>query len=165
MAVLSTNAFPFHTRPRATEEQARETVLGGRYWTADALGLWVDADGARIGIAVIDDLADITHGGNPMFDVRLAEARRGRRLGVPMLRALIDLVFTRWPEITRFEGHTREDNLAMRATFRGARWVKEAYHREGWPVDGALPKSTVGYAALRRDWQSGTITPIVSDNM
>ena len=165
VAFLAANAFPFHSRPRTTEGQAREVVLGGRYWSADALGLWVDADGERIGIAVIDDLGDVATVGNPLFDLRFAETHRGRGLGVPVLRGLTDLVFSRWPGITRFEGHTREDNLAMRATFRGAGWVKEAYHRAAWPVDGAAPKSSVAYSALRRDWEAGTTTPIVWDDL
>ena len=140
-------------------------MLGGRYWSAEALGLWVDADGERIGIAVIDDLDDVAHGGNPQFDLRLAETHRGRGLGVPVLRGLTDLAFSRWPEIARFEGHTREDNLAMRATFRGAGWVKEGYYRAAWPVDGAAPRSSVAYSALRRDWEAGTTTPIVWDDL
>jgi len=164
VAFLVANAFPFHRQPRWTEEQAREVVLGGRYWSADAVGLWVDADGERVGIAVIDDLTDVAQDGNPVFDVRLAEDHRGRDLGVPVLRGLTDLVFSRWPAITRFEGQTRDDNLAMRATFRRAGWVKEAYYRDGWPVHGAAPKSSVAYATLRRDWESGTITPVLWDD-
>ena len=100
-----------------------------------------------------------------MFDLRLAAAHRGRGLGESVLRALTDLVFTRWLDLTRFEGHTREDNLAMRATFRRAGWAKEAYHRDGWPVDGAEPMSSVAYAVLRRDWESGTTTPVVWDDL
>jgi len=83
--------------------------------------------------------------------------------GTPVLIGLTDLVFARWPNVTRFEGHTRDDNLAMRATFRGAAWFKEAFHRDAWPVDGATPKSSVAYAVLRRDWETGTTTPIVWD--
>jgi RimJ/RimL family protein N-acetyltransferase len=114
---------------------------------------------------VIDDLGDIPSGGNPVFDLRFAEAHRGRRLGVPVLRGLTELVFARWPDVSRFEGHTREDNLAMRATFRRAGWVKEAYHRDGWTVDGAGRLASVGYAVLRRDWESGTTTPVVWDDL
>ena len=137
VAFLAGNVFPFHTRPRLTKEQAREVVLAGRYWSADAMGLWVDADGDRVGIAVIDDLDDVAHGGDPVFDLRLAEAHRGAASASRRCRGLTSLVFRRWPEIRRFEGQTREDNLAMRATFRGAGWVKEAYYRDGWPVEGA----------------------------
>jgi RimJ/RimL family protein N-acetyltransferase len=165
VAFLVANTFPFHGRPRTTEEQAREAVLAGRFWSDDSLGLWIDADGKRIGIAVIDDLADVAAGGNPVFDLRLAEAFRGRGLGVPVLQGLTDLVFARWPNVSRFEGHTREDNLAMRATFRGAGWVKEAFYRDGWPVDGGPPKASVAYAKLRRDWKSGTTTPVLWDDL
>jgi hypothetical protein len=91
-------------------------VLGGRFWSDDAVGFWVHAHGVRIGIAVIDDLDDVAIGGNPVSDLRLAQAHRGRGFGVPVLRALTDLVFTRWPTVRRFEGHTR-----ARTTWRGAR--------------------------------------------
>jgi RimJ/RimL family protein N-acetyltransferase len=162
---LAANSFPYHRVARTTREQAREVVVGGRLWSADSVGFWVEADGTHIGIAVIDDLTDVADGGNPVFDLRLAEAQRGRGLGVPVLRALTDLVFTRWPDVSRVEGHTREDNAAMRATFRRAGWVKEAFHRDAWPVDGATPKASVAYAVLRRDWISGTTTPVPWDDL
>ena len=123
-----------------TEDEARPVVLGGRFWSSGSVAYWVEVEGERIGVAVIDDLDDLAEGGNPMFDLRLAEVHRGQGLGVPVLRALTDLVFERWPDVTRFEGYTRDDNLAMRATFRGAGWVKEAFHREAWPVTGASRK-------------------------
>lgn len=148
-----------------TQQQARELVLAGRFWSNDCRGFWVDADNVRIGIAVVDDLTDIGEGGSPVFDLRLAQAHRGRGLGVPVLVALTDLVFSHWPNVTRFEGVTRGDNLAMRATFRGAGWVKEACHREAWPVESAAPMSSVGYAVLRRDWETGTTTPVVWDEL
>ena len=162
---LATNGFPFHRSPRLTPEQARDSVLGGRFWSDDCVSFWVDADDRRIGIAVIDDLTDLASGGSPMFDLRFAEADRGRGLGVPVLRSLTELVFVRWPELARFEGQTREDNLAMRATFRGAGWVKEAFYRDGWPIDGAGHVSSIGYAVLRRDWESGTTTPVIWDDL
>ena len=119
----------------------------------------------RIGIAVIDDLVDVASGGNPVFDLRLAEAHRGRRLSVPVLSGLTEVVFVRWPDITRIEGHTRDDNWAMRATFRGAGWVKEAFHRDAWPLDSGQRQASVAYAVLRRDWESGTTTPVVLDDL
>ena len=138
-------------------------MLDGRFWSDDSIGFWVEADGARVGVVVVDDVGDVADGGNPLFDLRLAEAHRGRGLGAPVLRGLTDLVFERWPDVQRFEGHTRDDNLAMRATFRRAGWVKEGFYRDGWPVDGAS-KASVAYAMLRRDWASGTTTPVVWDD-
>ncbi|HWL45799.1 MAG TPA: GNAT family protein [Ilumatobacter sp.] len=162
---LVANEFPFHTAQRLTEAEARERVLDGRYWSDESIGFWVGADGERVGIAVIEDVDDIDDGGNPVFDLRLAEAHRRRGLGAPVLRALTDFVFTRWPVVTRFEGHTREDNLAMRATFRRAGWVKEAFYRDAWPVEGEPPVASVAYGMLRRDWEAGTSTPVVWDDL
>ena len=162
---LDDNEFPFHRRPTMSAEQARGHVNGGRFWYDDSTGFWIDADETRVGIAVVDDIEDIASGGSPVFDLRLAGTARGHGLGVPVLRALTDLVFARWPELTRFEGHTREDNLAMRATFRRAGWVKEAFHREAWPVEGAAPRGSVTYAVLRRDWEAGTTTPVNWDEL
>ena len=162
---LATNGFPFHRSPRLTPEQARDSVLGGRFWSDDCVSFWVDADDRRIGIAVIDDLTDVASGGSPTFDLRFAEADRGRGLGGPVLHGLTEMVFVRWPDVARFEGHTREDNVAMRATFRSAGWLKEAFHRDAWPLDGAPPLASVAYAVLRRDWESGTMTPVTSDDL
>lgn len=165
VSFLTTNTFPFHGRPSATPAQARDSVLDGHFRSDDSLGFWIDVDGERVGIAVVDDLEDVDDGGNPVFDLRLAQGHRGRGLGVPILLALTDLVFGRWPGIARFEGHTRDDNLAMRATFRRAGWVKEAHYRDGWPVEGAAPRASVAYAVLRRDWESGTTTAVPWDEL
>lgn len=165
VAFLTGNEFPFHVQPRLTEEEARATIAGGRFWSDDSAGFWVIADDERIGIAVLDDLDDAADGGAPLFDLRLAEPFRSRGLGVPILRELTRLVFTLFPDLTRFEGQTREDNIAMRTTFVRAGFVKEAHYRESWPVEGQPPKASVAYAILRRDWESGTVTPLVWDDL
>ncbi len=85
---------------------------------------------------------------------------RGKGLGVEALRAVTRHVFEHFGEVTRFEGQTREDNLAMRRTFVRCGWVKEAHYRESWPVEGGAPLASVAYATLRRDWESGTTTPV-----
>lgn len=114
---------------------------------------------------MLDDLGDIEEGGNPVFDLRLAEEFRGRGLGVPILRELTALVFSRFPMINRFEGQTREDNIAMRKVMLRAGFVKEAHYRDGWPVEDAAPKASVAYAILRRDWQNGTTTTFVWEDL
>lgn len=165
VAFLTGNEFPYHVQPRLTEEDARATIAGGRFWSDDSAGFWIVADGERIGVAVLDDLEDAAEGGAPLFDLRLAEPFRGRGLGVPSVHELTGLVFTRFPDLTRFEGQTREDNIAMRTTFVRAGFVKEAHYRESWPVEGQRPKASVAYAILRRDWESGTTTPLVWDDL
>lgn len=99
-----------------------------------------------------DDLTDPT----PMLDLRLAEAHRGRGLCVAVLRAATEEAFRVKPDARRFEGQTRDDNLAMRATFLRADWVREAVYREGWEPGHA----SVGCSILRIDWESGTTTPV-----
>ena len=127
-------------------------MLSGRFWSDDCQGFWAHADGKSPHRHRREsmDLADVAHGGQfGLRSVRLPpEAHRGRGFGVPVLRALTELVFTRWRDVRRFEGHAREDNTAMRATFRRAGWVKEAFHRDAWSVDRAPPKSSVAYAVL-----------------
>ncbi|TCK64379.1 GNAT family protein [Curtobacterium sp. PhB136] len=100
----------------------------------------------------------------PLFDLRIAGSHRGHGLGVPALRALTDHVFRTLPEVTRFEGQTRDDNTAMRRVFGRAGWVKEAHYREGWPVAGGSPRASVGYGILRRGWETGTTTPAPWDD-
>jgi RimJ/RimL family protein N-acetyltransferase len=165
ISFLTSNSFPYHVRPSWTDDQARQAIDAGRFWSDDHLGFWVEADSRRIGLVVLDDLSDIDGGGNPLFDLRLAEASRGSGLGTQVLRELTAMVFDRFPTISRFEGQTREDNVAMRKVMVSAGFVKEAHYRDGWPVDGAPPKASVGYAILRRDWESGTTTTFVWDDL
>ena len=158
---LTTGPWPFHVRVQPTREQVGSTLDDGGYDGADHEALWVSADGERVGLAVLDDVADDT----AMFDLRLAVAARGRGLGVPVLRALTDHLFRAHPGVRRFEGQTREDNVAMRRVLLRAGFVKEAHYREGWPVTGGAPVASIGYAVLRRDWETGSTTPLVWDDL
>jgi hypothetical protein len=63
------------------------------------------------------------------------------------------------PGIRRIEGTTRQDNQAMRRTFRKCGYVKEAHYRQAWPAPDGTIRDAVGYAILRADWQAGSITP------
>lgn len=152
---MTRNSFPFHQNANPTDEQVDATIDAGGY--RRRAPLWIDErEHGRVGIAVLDDLG----GSTPTFDLRLGTRYRALGLGAPILRALTSLVFTDYPKATRFEGQTREDNRAMRSTFRRSGFVKEAHRREGWPVPGGEPLASVGYAILRRDWVSGTTTPV-----
>ncbi|WP_246958323.1 GNAT family N-acetyltransferase [Brachybacterium sp. Marseille-Q7125] len=112
---------------------------------------WLEhAERGRIGLLLLEDLEDPT----PLLDLRLPENLRGKGLGPLALRAAADHVFTHFPEVTRFEGQTREDNRAMRAVFERCGWTQEALYRESWPVEGREPVGSVAYAILRREWQA-----------
>lgn len=146
--------WPFHSGT-----QDRETVLRrvaeGVYDNEESRTYWVIVDGERAGLIRLQDLADDT----PLFDLRVAGARRGQGVGTAALVWLTGHLFTEFPEVMRIEGTTRQDNHAMRAAFRRSGYAKEAHYREAWPAaDGTLYDS-IGYAILRRDWLSGTVTP------
>lgn len=152
---LTSNHFPFHVLPVHTEASARKLVEEGRFWSPESIGFWIEDGPERIGLVVLDDLEEDT----PMFDLRLAEEFRGRGRGTDVLKALCALVFERFPEAVRFEGQTREDNLAMRRTFLRAGFLKEAHYRLGWPTAEGRRVASVAYAILRQDWASGEVTP------
>ena len=160
VAFLTGHEWPFHVRRRPTADTVTAAIDRGAFDDDDHDTFWLVEDGVRIGLAVLQDLTDDT----PLFDLRLAAGARGRGRGVAALRALTDHVFATRPQTDRFEGQTREDNLAMRRTFRRAGFLKEAHYREAWPVDGGPPVASIGYGVLRRDWLSGTSTPLVWDD-
>jgi RimJ/RimL family protein N-acetyltransferase len=161
-AFLTSNAFPFHGNAHPTAEDVDRRIAAGDLSAPDHEALWVEAEGhGRIGLAVLDDLEDP----GLMFDLRLAERSRGQGLGAPVLRALTAHVFLAYPHATRFEGQTRDDNVAMRRVLVAAGFVKEAHYREGWTVAGAAPRDSVGYGILRRDHEAGTTTPVAWDDL
>ena len=151
---LMSNRFPFHVRARHSEESARESVASGRFWSEESLGYWINDGASRIGLVVLEDLDEDT----PMFDLRLAEEFRGKGLGPKVLTALCAKVFEQFPDPVRFEGQTREDNIAMRKTFLRAGFLKEAHYRLGWPTAEGPRVASVAYAILRQDWESKDTT-------
>lgn len=161
IAFLTGEQWPFHVRQRPTRGQIESSLSDGAYDGTANRSLWVDADGLRVGLAVVQDLTEDT----AMFDLRLTASARGRGFGAPALQALTARVFSTAAAVRRFEGVTREDNVAMRRLFLRAGFVKEAHYREGWPVAGGQPLASIGYAVLRSDWESGRTTPLKWDDL
>jgi RimJ/RimL family protein N-acetyltransferase len=153
---LTGHEFPFHVTRRCAGADVEGWIDDGRFGDADHAAYWIHTDAGRIGLVVLQDLTDDA----PLFDLRLATEHRGRGFGVEVLKALATHVFTTMPAVNRFEGQTREDNIAMRKTFVRAGFVKEAHYRDGWPVDNGPPRASVAYSILRRDWQTGRTTPV-----
>jgi len=123
--------------------------------------LWIVSDDRRLGVLRLDDISDNA----PLFDIRLAEEVRGRGIGQAALRVATQLVFTDYPKVERFEGQTREDNIAMRRVFERNGWTKEAHYRRAWPVPGGAPVASIAYAILRREWQTGDRVPLVWNDL
>ena len=156
IAFLTGNEWPFHVRLRWSPEHVTVALADGLFGSAGISTFWLTADGANIGLAVVSDLEDHA----PLLDVRLAESSRGRGYGTAALHAVSKWVLTTYPEIQRFEGQTRVDNVAMRKTFLRCGWIKEAHYRAAWPNHDGQLMDSVGYGLLRRDWQSGHATPV-----
>ncbi|HEY0603692.1 MAG TPA: GNAT family N-acetyltransferase [Herpetosiphonaceae bacterium] len=148
-----------HTNP--TPEVVRDWLARGWYSGDDNLVWWiVGVSGERAGIVRMHDLLDPT----PQLDFRIRAQYRGQGIGVQALRWATEYLFTTLPEIQRIEGNTRQDNLAMRKTFRRCGYVKEAHYRSAWPTLDGARFDTIGYAILRQDWQSGTSTAVAWDD-
>lgn len=161
IAFLTSNEFPFHVQMRRSADEVARTIESGAFHDDDNDSYWIDHPAhGRVGLLQFEDLRD-----GPMFDLRLAESMRGRGLGAEALRAATDHIFATMPGARRFEGQTREDNIAMRRTFLRCGFIKEAHYREGWPVTDGAPLASVAYAILRRDWVTGTTTPFTWDDI
>lgn len=158
---LTINRFPFHVRSEWTAEEADKAVTDGRFWNESSQGYWIHYGQERLGMVSLEDLDDDV----PMFDLRLSEEHRGRGYGVEVLKALTDKVFTEMPEAIRFEGQTREDNIAMRRAFVKAGFLKEAHYRMGWPTSEGQYVASIAYAMIRPDWESGKTTEFVWDDL
>jgi RimJ/RimL family protein N-acetyltransferase len=159
-AFVTGDAWPFHSGgPVDAEAIAREVADGG-YNCASVRTHWIVVDGERCGFVKAFDLDD----GAPLFDLRLASAHRGRGLGTAAVGWLIGYLFDLPSGINRIEGTTRADNAAMRAVFRAIGFAKEAHYRQAWPGPDGMLYDAVGYAVLRQDWSSRTVTPVHWDD-
>lgn len=155
--LLVGNGWPFHSGPPLDRENALQRAADAN--GDESEGHWIVLDGERVGFVRLFDLDDDT----PLFDLRLAETARGRGIGGHAVTWLNRHLFTGRPHVTRIEATTRVDNHAMRAVLRRCGYVKEAHYRDGWPDADGTVHDAVGYAVLRRDWLTGTVTPVPAD--
>jgi len=154
---MTTNEFPFHVGRCPTADEVEMRIAAGAFSSRGIVSLWAMDDVQQIvGLVRLEDLEDDA----PLLDLRLGEAWRGRGIGTRVLRSVTDYVFGSMPAVRRFEGQTREDNIAMRRTFERCGWVQEAHYREAWPVPDGEPIGSVAYGIIRRDWLRGTVTPV-----
>jgi RimJ/RimL family protein N-acetyltransferase len=157
---LSSERWEFHSNPELEHEQVLKLVYGGDYFDGpNNSTFWVMLEAERAGLIRLFNLEDIGDG-EPMFDLRIRSAFRGRGLGTRAVQWLTDHLFSNHEILERISGTTRVDNLAMRRAFRRCGYVKEAHHRRSWPSAEGQMFDTVSYGILRQDWASKTITPV-----
>lgn len=153
---LSTQVWPFHGNPSPSREKATEWAANGRFGNDDdTKSFWGLVGTERVALLTVMDLEDPT----PVFDLRVAAARRGQGIGRSALRFLAEWTFNEARK-HRIEGHTRSDNHPMRALFRASGWLQEAHHRQAWGSADGTWHDAVTYTLLRDDHEAGTRTPL-----
>lgn len=156
---LTTNTWPFHGNAHPERELIEKTIEEGGYESDEVKTFWVqNEEDDIVGIVKIHDLQDEI----PLFDLRIADRYRGLGYGSKALRLITEFVFGMPEEKIRLEGHTRQDNLAMRKTFERAGFVKEAHLRKAWfsPKENSY-YDAVTYGMTREDFLAGTTTPVM----
>lgn len=156
---LTTNTWPYHGHTNPARNLIEKTIEEGGYQSDDVKTFWVmDEEKKQVGIVKLYDLRDEI----PMFDLRIADVYRGHGYGAKALKLVAEYVFQLPGQKIRLEGHTRQDNLAMRKTFERSGFVKEAHLRQAWfsPKEQAY-YDAVTYGITREDFIKGTTTPVV----
>jgi RimJ/RimL family protein N-acetyltransferase len=151
---LTQSEWPYHGERHEDPDEILQRIADGFYDRRSNRTFWIVLDAEHAGMIRLFDLDDETL----MFDLRIAEAHRRRGLGHQALTWLTDYIFSSLPAVSRIEGTTRQDNEAMRRIFRACGFAKEAHYRDAWPDQDGGQHDAVGYAILRRDWATGTVT-------
>lgn len=153
---LAGERWPFHAGGTPSRDAVLGRVEDGYYDEGPVRTLWIMDDENRVGIVRLEDLDDDT----AMFDLRLRLSARGRGLGTRTVHWLTDYVFTEFAHVHRVEATTRQDNVVMRQALRRCGYAKEAHYRQAWPGTDGIVYDALGYAILRSDRASGTVTPV-----
>jgi RimJ/RimL family protein N-acetyltransferase len=159
--LIVSDTWQYYVYTNPSRDTVRQWLDEGRFGSEENQTWWIiGAGGERVGMIRMHDLLDET----PLLDFRIRTPYRGQGIGTQALRWATEHIFTTWPEVMRIEGQTRQDNIAMRKTFRRCDYVKEAHYRHGWPTLHGERFDSISYAILREDWQSGTVTSVAWDD-
>ena len=154
---ISSDRWPTFSGDGTSKEDILKRIGEGKYFNDDRKNFWViNKDGSRVGLVELYDLSDLT----PMFSIRMRTKYRNQGYGSVALEWLCDYVFETYPDKLRLEAQTREDNKAMQKLFDKCFFVKEAYYREAWPVEGGKHLASVAFGLLRNDWLNKSKTEI-----
>lgn len=156
---MTTNTWPYDGDSHPGRSIVEKAIEEGGYESDEVKTFWVEnEDQEKVGIVKIYDLQEE----KPLFDLRIADQWRGHGYGSKALRLVAKYIFDLEEYKIRLEGHTRQDNLAMRKTFERAGFVKEAHMRNAWfsPKENSY-YDAVTYGITREDYKKGTTTPVI----
>lgn len=144
---LCAHEWPFHGRPRLSEEQ----VEAMSFFLPDARTFWVlDENQEQLGLLRAQDLGDIDDGAM-IFDLRIAPEHQGKGVGTSALIWLTSFLFSEYPSLHRIEAHTRGDNIPMCCLLEKCGYTHEGTLRESWPAGVGVRKDTCVFGMLRSD--------------
>ncbi|QIF04817.1 GNAT family N-acetyltransferase [Roseimicrobium sp. ORNL1] len=144
---LSRNTWPFHARTRLTLDEARKVRLGP---PGEVRTFWIHENDSPAGIVRAFDLEDADVG-SVAFDLRIADACRGRGIGRAAIGWLAEWLFAEYPLLHRIEASTRVDNHAMRRALECNGFVLEGQLRQTWRSEDGKRHDTALYGRLRSD--------------
>lgn len=156
---MTTNTWPYHGTAHPGRELIEKAIEEGGYESDEVKTFWVEnEEGEKVGMVKIYDLQEDI----PLFDLRIADHFRGYGYGSRALKLVTEYVFELPEQKIRIEGHTRQDNLAMRKAFERAGFVKEAHLRKAWfsPKENSY-YDAVTYGITREDFEEGKTTPVI----
>lgn len=165
---LSNNTWPFHVDSQISVAVINDRIDGGIYDDQIDSKTFLAFSNKEefLGMIRIFDLDDAEDGdGSPLFDMRIANAARGKGLGNQMIAWLTSYLFNSYPNLNRIEATTRIDNIAMRKILKNNFYLKEGHYRESWPTSNGDFIDTIRYGILRNDWINQTITSINWDDL
>ena len=148
---LSAYDWPYHTNPKPTVEQARNHLSEA----LDTRIFLVCLEGVNMALLRLLELEDIGDG-CPVFDLRVAPSYRGRSFGKKIVSWMVQTMFDFYPELHRIEGHTRQDNVAMRRVLAQCGFKEEGQLRETWPTPSGKRMDTLIYGILRSESMTQT---------
>lgn len=152
---LSGEEWPFHGASQLTPDEAEAITVDGD----DTRSFWIRDDGAAVGLIRLMDLDDVDDG-SPLFDLRIAEASRGKGSGTAAVRWLSDYLFAEYPVLHRIEATTRSDNAAMMKVFDRCGYRREGVLREAWKSRDGSRHDTMVYGLLRSEWSTARTSEV-----
>lgn len=157
---LSAQSWPFHPDGTPDPQRVLDQVAAGYFDGPGIRTFWLVEDSRRVGLLRVEGVGQ----GTPRFDLRIAGTDRGRGIGTTAVRWLTGYLFGDQPGLHRIEAVTRKDDVVMRALLRRCGYAKESHQRKAWPAPDGSRHDAVGYAVLRLDWATGTVTRPVWDD-
>lgn len=159
--LLLENDWPFHSGSKITRATFDKRIESDFYNKPSVKTFLIKNEDRCVGMIRFFDLGESEQDDEtPLFDLRIAEAHRGKGFGRLALKQAVNFAFDNYPNKTRIEATTRSDNKAMRKILLNCGFVKEAHYRESWKTDNGTLLDTVGYGLLRKDWEKGEATPV-----